>query len=92
MQSFVSDDFIEQIRDAPVWIRNEARRAYRLFREDPYNAQLHFKPLRHKKSSLWSVRVFNTGWRALGLMRDGDMYWDFFGDHGDYDKEIKKYS
>ena len=91
MRSYVSAEFIEQLRRAPIYIRREAKRAYRLFRKNPDHPQLHFEPKRDKKSPLWTARIFNTGWRVVGLKKDGAMYWDFLGPHDAYMKELRKY-
>ena len=60
-----------------------ARRAYRLFAEDPAHNSLRFKKLSGHRD-LWSVRA-TLNIRAVG-QRDGDtVVWVWIGSHNDFD-------
>lgn len=50
----------------PEEVREQARRAYRLWRTNPSHPGLRFKPI-HRHADLYSVRV-GRGWRALGRL------------------------
>lgn len=87
MRSVTRPAFWRCYRALTVDVRQEARKAYRLWLSDPSQPTLHFKPM-SGKSKLWSVRVNNRGYRAMGI-RDGDlMTWIFIGTHDDYLRSI----
>ncbi len=65
-------------------VRLAARRAYRLFAENPGHPSLRFKRLQ-AYSNVWSVRI-NEQYRAAGV-RDGDtISWAWIGSHNDFDR------
>ena len=67
----------------PEAAREQARRAYQLWRANPSHPGLRFEPVRGH-AGLYSVRV-GQGWRALGRM-DGDTVTRFWiGSHAEYD-------
>lgn len=64
-------------------VREAARRAYRLFADDPEHPSLRFKKLGGYEN-VWSVRI-NEQYRAVGE-RDGDtITWVWVGSHNDFD-------
>jgi hypothetical protein len=68
----------------PGHIRQQAREAYRLFRQNPSHPGLRFKKV-HDDPAIYSARV-GIGYRAVGA-RDGDtMVWFWIGSHADYEK------
>ena len=69
MNSQITEDFIERFARLPDSIKAQARKAYRLWRDNPSHPSLHFKKI-HGHENLYAVRV-SLGWRALGLL-DGD--------------------
>jgi hypothetical protein len=52
--------------DLPEPARDAARKAYRLFRENPSHPSLQFKKI-HTREPIYSVRV-TLGYRAVGLL------------------------
>jgi len=66
----------------PESVRVAARKAYRLWQEEPFHPSLHFKKVGGGK---WSVRA-GLHYRAVGKFRDGIMVWDWIGSHGEYDR------
>ncbi len=86
MESQATPGFWRRYKKAPEAMRVAAREAYILFRSNPNDPRLHFKNL---KGNLWSARVFETGWRALGLREGECITWVFLGDHDDYVTAIK---
>lgn len=85
MNSATTDRFRRALVHLPHPIREKARKAYRLWLRDPQHPSLHFK----KVGTLWSVRV-DDGYRALGLVRNGTMYWVWIGTHDDYERMIRR--
>ena len=69
MNSIVTEDFMDCFAHLPEDVREQARRAYRLWRANPSHPGLRFKPIRGHEG-LYSVRV-GRGWRALGRL-EGD--------------------
>ncbi len=88
MTSRLTEDFIAHFRALPDTVKAQARKSYRLWRDDPSHPSLHFKRI-HRSEQLHSVRV-SLGWRALGL-KDGDtVTWFWIGSHADYDRLVKQ--
>jgi hypothetical protein len=65
-------------------VREAARKAYRLFRENPNHPSLQFKKI-HAREPIYSVRV-TLGYRALALVGNDDVTWFWIGSHADYDR------
>jgi hypothetical protein len=86
MKSFTSRRFREAYADLPERVRHQARRAYRLFRQDPSHPSLNLKKV-DRENGVYSVRV-SRGYRALGRLDGSDMVWFWIGPHGDYDKLV----
>jgi hypothetical protein len=61
-----------------------ARRAYRVFLNDPGHPALRFKKLGGYEH-LWSVRI-NEQYRAVGERRGDTIIWVWIGSHNDFDK------
>ena len=87
MISQVTEDFWHYFSRLPETVKAQARKSYRLWKENPSHPGLHFKRI-HAQESLYSVRI-SKGWRALGLVNDDVMTWFWVGTHGDYEKLIK---
>jgi hypothetical protein len=86
VNSRLIDDFRARFAKVPNSIQAGARKAYKLWQNDPSHPSLHFKRI-HGSEQLYSVRV-GLGWRVLGL-RDGDtMTWFWIGSHAEYDRLI----
>lgn len=83
MNSIVTDDFIDCFARLPDEVREQARRAYRLWRTNPFHPGLRFKPIQGN-TGLYSVRV-GRGWRALGRLEGDTITWFWIGSHADYD-------
>jgi hypothetical protein len=65
-------------------IREAARRAYRLFSENPTHPSLRFKKL-GALSNVWSVRIAGK-YRAVGERNGDKIVWAWIGSHNDFDK------
>ncbi|MSR56522.1 MAG: hypothetical protein EXS05_02475 [Planctomycetaceae bacterium] len=83
MNSVVTEDFMDCFSRLPAEVREQARRAYRLWRANPSHPGLRFKPIR-RHEGLYSVRVAR-GWRALGRLEGDTVTWFWIGSHADYD-------
>ena len=83
MNSIVTDDFLDCFARLPAEVREKARLAYRLWRTNPSQPGLRFKPIRGH-DDLYSVRI-GRGWRAIGRLEDDTVTWFWIGSHADYD-------
>ena len=83
MRSSTTPDFWESYLELPPETKAKARRAYRLWQNNPRHPSLHFK----KVGELWSVRI-DRDYRALALDVDDLLYWFWIGDHREYDRLI----
>jgi len=65
-------------------IQTSARKAYQLWRENPFHPSLYFKCI-NRDENVWSVRV-TGGYRAVGTL-EGDTVTRFWiGGHSPYDR------
>jgi len=69
-------------------VQDQARLAYRLFRDNPEHPSLRFKPV-HPKRPIYSARV-GLGYRALAVRHGDAVIWFWIGSHGDYDHLLKR--
>ena len=86
MNSRTTRSFWKHFDALPSDIREQARKAFRLWRDDAAHSSLHFKRV-HAKEPAYSVRV-SRGYRALGLLEGDTVTWFWIGTHADYDRLI----
>jgi len=80
--------FLEDVFSAlPDPVKLAASRAYKLFLQDPNHPGLEFKPVKGTRQPVYSVRI-GIGYRAIGVMTQGEIVWYWIGSHADYDKLI----
>jgi len=72
----------------PNQIKEQARRAHRLWRQNPSHPGLRFKKV-HADQPIYSARV-GLGWRVLGFMEGDTMTWFWIGSHADYERLLKQ--
>jgi hypothetical protein len=70
--------------ELPADIRRAAQSAYARFQENPAHPSLNFKKV-HYRDSVYSVRV-TQGYRAVGLLENGEITWFWIGTHGTYER------
>jgi hypothetical protein len=68
----------------PVEVRELARKAYMLFRDNPAHPSLNFKRV-HTDEPIYSVRI-TLGYRALGLIEEDEITWFWIGTHSGYER------
>ncbi len=88
MKSRITEDFLACFRRLPESIREKARKAYRLWKNNPQHPGLHYKKI-HAREPLYAVRV-GIEWRVLGLLENDAMTWFWIGSHAEYDQIIKR--
>ena len=88
MRSRATPRFWAAYRELPSEIRDLARKAYGLFRENPSHPSLRFKRV-HAVEPIYAVRV-TLGYRALGLLEDDEIVWFWIGTHAEYDRLLSR--
>lgn len=71
----------------PQEIQTQARRAYRLFRDNPNHPSLRFKRV-EQVENVYSVRI-GLGYRALGVLDGTTVTWFWIGPHAEYDRLVQ---
>ena len=84
MRSHTTVAFRELLNAAPESIRAKAEAAYRIWAENPAHPSLRYKKV-HRELPIYSVRI-DRDWRAVGVIRDGEMVWFWIGPHHEYEK------
>jgi hypothetical protein len=85
MKSRASRRFWERFDSLPRDVQTIARRAFRLWQDDPWHPSLHFKQLRPGR---WSARV-GMSYRALASTEgDGVILWFWIGSHAEYNRLV----
>jgi hypothetical protein len=79
---------MREFRSLPGDVQRQARAAYRLFRDNPYHGSLQFKRV-HSRRPIYSVRI-GIGYRALGILEEGQVTWFWIGPHADYDQLVTR--
>lgn len=84
MKSAVLPSFWVEYRQLNDNVRESARKAYRLWVNNPFHPSLHFKCI-NSQEDIWSVRV-TRGYRALGVLEGDTVTWFWIGSHDDYEQ------
>ena len=87
MISHLDDDFVRCFQKLQNRIKRNARKNYKLWKQNPSHPSLEFKRV-HPREPIYSIRV-GIGWRALGVKEDDAIIWFWIGSHSDYDKLIR---
>ena len=88
MKSRTTERFRKLLAAAPVAIQEKARAAYRVWAENPSHPSLRFKKVRAVQP-VYSARI-DLDWRAVGVLRGGDMIWFWIGPHDSYEQLLKQ--
>lgn len=83
MKSETLPSFWAEYRQLNQEIRQNARKAYRLWAENPFHPSLHFKCV-NSEEGIWSVRVTRS-YRAVGVLEDDTVTWFWIGSHDRYE-------
>jgi hypothetical protein len=84
MKSTTTDPFHNLLASLPENVRQQAKRNYELFKQNPYHPSLQFKQV-NPSVPIYSVRI-GRGYRALGRKDGNEITWFWIGTHSDYDK------
>ena len=82
MKSSGTSEFWQRYRDLPEPVRKVTRRAYRFWKENPRASRLRFKKVR----DVYSIRIGNTGYRAIAVDVPDGFLWIWIGPHDEYER------
>jgi hypothetical protein len=88
MNSRITKPFRVLLGALPAHVRQQAREAYRLFRQNQAHPGLRFKKV-HDDPPMYSARV-GIGYRAVGALDGNTIVWFWIGSHAEYDKLLAK--
>jgi len=88
VRSGATPRFWAAYRELPAEIQDAARKAYRLFRENPKHPSLQFKKV-HDREPVYAVRI-TVAYRAVGLLENDEITWFWIGSHAEYDRLLKR--
>jgi hypothetical protein len=84
MKSETLESFWKAYYSLDDTVRQSARKAYRLWSENPFHPSLHFKCV-NSEENIWSVRI-SLSHRAVGTLEGDTVTWFWVGDHDAYEK------
>jgi hypothetical protein len=87
LKSRATPRFWAAYRALPDGVQDQARKAYRLFSENPAHPSLQFKKV-NDRGPVYSARIA-LDYRALGVLNDAAMVWFWIGSHADYDRLLR---
>ena len=79
--------FWKSYRELPDDVRKAAKKAFEIWKENPFHPSLRFKCV-ESKTHVWSLRI-SLGYRALCVFVGDTATWFWIGDHAAYDRLIK---
>lgn len=88
MKSKTNHLFRQKYLQLPIEARRQARRAYQLWRRNPYHPSLQFKRVA-QHDPIYSVRI-GLHWRALAFVENDMATWWWIGSHAEYDTILKQ--
>ena len=84
MKSATLPSFWQTYQALDLKIKQRARKAYRLWQENPFHPSLHFKCI-NREENIWSVRI-TLDYRAIGILDGDTVTWFWVGSHDDYEQ------
>lgn len=88
MTSYTTDSFWKKYGQLDEQVKKRARKAYRLFEENPSHPSLEFKKV-HQTKPVYSARV-TLDYRAVGIRDGNEIVWFWIGPHDEYERVIAK--
>jgi hypothetical protein len=86
IQSQTTRRFWRLFSDLPLDAQQDAKRAYRLFQDNPAHPGLQFKKL-EGQDNVYSARI-GLEYRALAIMKKDRLVWYWIGSHPEYDRLV----
>ncbi len=86
MKSATLPSFWEAYGSLDEDLKVRARKAFRLWAENPFHPSMHFKCV-NSEENVWSVRI-TRDYRALGVLEGETVTWFWIGSHSDYERFV----
>ena len=86
IQSQTTRRFWRLFSDLRLDAQQDAKRAYRLFQDNPAHPGLQFKKL-EGQDNVYSARI-GLEYRALAIMKKDRLVWYWIGSHPEYDRLV----
>lgn len=87
MNSETTPDFWKEYAKLDSSLKRSARKAFLLWRDNPFHPSLRFKCVNSNKN-IWSVRISKSH-RALCIVIDDTAVWFWIGSHDGYEKNYR---
>ncbi len=87
MRSHTTRDFRKLFGALPHEVQERARKAYRLWQDNPSHPGLNFKQV-DTANRIYSARV-GRDCRVLGTLHGDTVIWYWIGKHEEYERELK---
>ena len=84
MKSATLPSFWKAYESLDPTTKRRARKAYRLWAQNPFHPSLHFKCI-NSEEDIWSVRI-TLGYRAIGVLQGDTVTWFWIGGHDEYER------
>ncbi|BAZ31611.1 hypothetical protein NIES4074_40840 [Cylindrospermum sp. NIES-4074] len=89
MKSKTTVQFRNLFANLPQQVQQQARVAYRQFKQDPQHPSLRFKQV-HPTLPIYSARI-SKSYRAVAVRNESGIVWFWIGTHADYDKLLSQF-
>ncbi|MEG3937389.1 hypothetical protein QT995_04365 [Microcoleus sp. S36b_A3] len=84
MKSATLPSFWENYNSLDIRVKEQARKAYSFWLENPFHRYLYFKSI-NQEDNIWSVRITRS-YRAVGILQGDTVTWFWIGKHDDYER------
>lgn len=84
MNSATLPSFWTAYRPLDETVKQSARKAYRLWAENPFHPSLRFKCI-NQEEDIGAVRI-TRGYRAVGVLEGDTVTWFWVGNHDEYEQ------
>jgi hypothetical protein len=84
MKSITLPSFWDAYSSLDRSIRDRARKAFRLWAQNPFHPSLHFEII-NSEENIWSVRI-SLNYRAIGILESDTVTWFWIGNHDNYER------
>jgi hypothetical protein len=88
MTGSTTEEFEEIFSKLPAKIQRRARKSLFIWLNNPSHPSLLFKKP-FERQPFWSIRI-TRGYRALGYLKNGHIYWFWIGNHDDYERLLSR--
>lgn len=88
MKSKTTAQFRKAFTSLPTQVQQQARQAYRQFKQDPWHPSLRFKQV-HPTLPIFSARI-SKSYRAVGVRNEQGIVWFWIGTHTNYEQLLSQ--